>query len=80
MDQRLNFKTHIKERQTKGLRTHALLKSYFRSTLSQNIKVRLYLSILRPMIMYGHELFHSGINLEKLEKFERFLIRYMEKM
>jgi len=30
--------------------------------------------------MYGHELFHSGINLERIEKFERYWIRYLEKI
>lgn len=77
LDQRLNFKTHIKERNSIGLKAHSLLKTYFRSTLSLTIKIRLYLAIFRPMIMYGQELFHSGINIEKIET---FWIRYMEKM
>lgn len=56
-DQRLTFKTHTKDRKALGLKTDALLKFYFRSPLPKEIKIRWYKSILRSMVIYGHELF-----------------------
>jgi len=68
------------DRKKLAFKEFAKLKYNFRSTLPISIKTRLYLSILRPMTLYGHEYFHSKISTEQMEKFERYWIRSSEGM
>jgi len=80
LDQRLNFKKHIAIRRKKGLQVFALLKSILLADLPMKIKIRIYLAILRPMMVYGHELFHSGINIDLIYKYERYWLRTSRRM
>lgn len=43
-------------------------------------QTRMNLSILRPIIMCGHELFNSKINTQPLEKSERYWLRRSRRM
>lgn len=50
----------------------AALKTLLLADLPINIKTRIYASILRPTVTYGHELYNSNINTELINKFERY--------
>jgi len=80
LDQRLNFKSHISDRRKKGLQAFSALKSILLSNTSFGIKTRIYLSILRPIITYGHELYNSNINMEQFKKFERYWLRVSKRL
>jgi len=80
MDRRLNFKTHITDRKKKALQAFSALKFLLLSNLSFKLKTRIYISILRPILTYGSELFNSNINLAHLERFERYWLRVSQRM
>jgi len=47
--------------------------------LTQSIKNKIYLSIWRPITLYGHELYHSGINIDYIERYERYWLRVSQR-
>ena len=55
LDQKVSFKSHIMGRKKTALTVHANLKSLFLSKIPIKLKIRLYSSILRAMITYGHD-------------------------
>jgi len=80
LDRRLHFGNHIKDRRRKALQVFAALKTLLLYDLSHKIKTRIYLSILRPTILYGHELYHSKLNIDYIERYEIYWLRVSEKM
>jgi len=79
LDRRLHFGNHIKERRRKALQVFSALKTLLLADLTPSIKDRIYLSILRPTILYGHELYHSGINIDYIERFDRYWLRVSQR-